>query len=157
MITIASNGLDVQAIHPSRGAKYSPNLHRWLSARAQVRQLERMKVYQRDDGALFVGFVHDGDFIGARLMSVLCDGAKADSWCSPQGSRFTEVPDFWERYTRDGRCAIDTEHRQWFIGDETRWSVDGDTRRCAWCGNASQVLRRWTEAVPREAWKPAAA
>ena len=28
---------------------------------------------------------------------------------------------------RDGRCAIDTEHTQYFIGDDTRWAVDGQS------------------------------
>ena len=32
-LAVEANVLDVAAIHPSKGAKYSPNLHAWLTLR----------------------------------------------------------------------------------------------------------------------------
>jgi hypothetical protein len=93
------------------------------------------------------------DLIGARLMNVLCYGTKAESCCWVNLRGLVEVADFWPRYVRDGRCAIDPEHKGHFVGDDTRWTKDGDTRECLWCGKAQQVLVRWTEAAERQEWR----
>jgi hypothetical protein len=151
--TTAHNGLDVAAIHPRNGAKYSPNLHRWLTMRNRKHRAWTSRVYRDSSGMLFVGMLDLGDLIGARLMNVLCYGSKAESLCFVGLRGLEEVADFWPRYVRDGRCAIDTEHARWFVGDDTRWTQDGDTRACLWCGNARQVLVRWTESTKREAWR----
>lgn len=146
------NGLDVAAIHPQRGAKYSPNLHRWLTMRSKKHRAWSSRVYRDADGTLWIGMLDGGDLIGVRLMNVLCYGTKAEHACWTRLQGLDEVADFWPRYARDGRCAIDADHRQHFVGDDTRWSVSGETRACLWCGNAQQVLRRWTETVERERW-----
>jgi hypothetical protein len=96
----------------------------------------------------------NGDLIGARLMNVLCYGTKAESACWMNMGSLVEVADFWPRYVADGRCAIDTEHEECFIGDESRWSVNGAVRDCLWCGKARQMLVRWTETVQRQEWRP---
>lgn len=73
-------------------------------------------------------------------------------WTFPV-SDLTPVPGFWDEYARVGRCAIDTDHSRFFIGDVTRWAENGDARSCKWCGNHRQVRRRWTETVKRECWE----
>lgn len=147
-----SNGLDVAAVHPSRGSKYSPNLHKWLTARGRRHRAWTSRVYRDADGALWIGTLDLGDLFGSRLMEVLCSGTKAQSCCWVGLVGLVEVSDFWLCYVRDGRCAIDAAHQQYFIGDESRWAVIGDTRSCLWCGKAQQVLSRWTDAVQRSEW-----
>ena len=147
------NGLDVNAIHPRNGAKYSPNLHRWLNCRTRKHRAWTSLVHRDADGTLYIGMMVDGDLIGAKLNAVLCNGSKAESWCYTKTTGMVEVADFWPRYMRDGRCAIDTEHARYFVGDDTRWTQDSDTRTCLWCGKARQVLARWTEAVERQEWR----
>lgn len=150
------NGLDVRAIDPRRGAKYSPNLYRWLTKRGQTRRAAVDRVYRDLDGSLWIGHFAGEDLIGQRLMTVLCNGARVDSACWVTLRGLIEVEGFWARYMADGRCAIDTAHAMSFVGDDTRWSVHGNTRDCLWCGKVRQVLARWSETVVREQWRDAA-
>ena len=152
-VGLQPNGLDVRAVDPRNGAKYSPNLHRWLTMRSKKHHAWTSRVYRDADGMLYIGMMDDGDLIGARLMNVLCYGAKAESWCYTKTLDMVEVADFWPRYVAEGRCAIDPEHKRGFVGDDTRWTQDGDTRACLWCGKAQQVLAHWTEEVERHEWR----
>ena len=152
-VVLQPNGLDVRAVDPRNGAKYSPNLHRWLTMRNKKHHAWTSRVYRDQGGMLWIGMLDLGDLIGARLMNVLCYGTKAESFCYVGMRSLVEVSDFWPRYVADGRCAIDTEHRKSFVGDDTRWTQDGDTRACLWCGKAKQVLVRWTESVERHEWR----
>jgi hypothetical protein len=152
-VRLQPNGLDVRAVDPRNGAKYSPNLHRWLTMRSKKHRAWTSRVYCDESGTLWIGMLDLGDLIGARLMNVLCYGTKAESCCWVNLRGLVEVADFWPRYVRDGRCAIDPEHKGHFVGDDTRWTKDGDTRECLWCGKAQQVLVRWTEAVERQEWR----
>ena len=150
------NGLDVQAIDPRNGGKYSLNLYQWLTKRDDKMRAWASRVYRDADGSLFVGWPsesHPGEFIGARMGHILCYGSRAGLWCY-SSLALEEIPDFWARYTAVGRCAIDVDHTMSFIGDENRWKQTGDTRVCQWCG-AKQHLERWTETVEREAWRAA--
>jgi hypothetical protein len=153
------NGLDVAAIHPDNGAKLSPNLYRWLTAGSGRRARECLsRVFRDPRGTLWIGYPDDvSGFIGQNLMRVLSYGPKTDCSCWGNLGALKEVPEFWPRYVRDGRCAIDVEHVMAFLADEGRWTVKGDARSCTWCGSASQVLRRWTEPVQREQWVMTAA
>lgn len=152
MNNIEPNGLDVAAIHPRHGSKYSPNLYKWLTMRSRKHHAWTSRVFRDKEGVLWIGFLDDGYFIGTQLMEVLCSGTKAESaaWCNL--GRMTEIEEFWERYTEVGRCAIDPAHTMFFIGDETRWLATGDHRECQWCGAHTQALRRWMEPVERSAW-----
>jgi hypothetical protein len=152
-VGLQPNGLDVRAVDPRNGAKYSPNLHRWLTMRSKKHHAWTSRVYRNESGMLWIGMMDLGDLIGARLMNVLCYGTKAESFCYVGMRGLVEVADFWPRYVADGRCAIDTAHREYFIGDDTRWTQDGDTRACLWCGKTRQVLERWTESVERQEWR----
>ena len=147
--------IDPSKVHPSLGAKFSPNLHSYLTSPDLARLLPRMRVYRDEEtGALWLGYVFDGCFTGTLLGQVLTKGRKAAVYSHPEITpRLREIEDFWQRYVVVGRCAIDTGHSSHFIGGETRWVTIGPREReCTWCG-ARQVLSRWTESVDREAWE----
>lgn len=148
-----TNGLDIEAINPVKDGKYSPNLYRWLKKRDEIHRAWNSRVFRDSKGVLWVGVLDDCYLIGAKLVGVLCNGTKEQSRAYPQGGNLEEIADFWPRYIRDGRCAIDTDHSMYFMGDEGRWSIDGETRRCLWCGNATQTLRHWQETVDRRRWE----
>lgn len=151
--SIEPNGLDLSLIAPARGPQYSPNLYQWLGAQRIRRRAWAMRVYRQTNGTLWIGMLDGRELIGSRLIAVLCHGKK-ETTMAYQCIDAVEVPGFWARYTAVGRCAIDTDHRQHFINDESRWAVAGDERSCQWCGNHRQALKRWTETVEREQWQP---
>lgn len=150
---VHSNGLDVKLVSPRKGAKYSPNLYRWLTSPSNKHRTQTSRIYRDTTGDLWIGMIDNGDLIGTRLMAVLCNGAKATTFCFVGLKNLQEVADFWPRYVQNGRCAIDPEHTMYFIGDDTRWTVTGDTRNCLWCGGATQHLHRWTDTVQRQGWQ----
>ena len=134
------------------GDRYSPNLRRWMRENSRHHGND---VFADKDGKLWIGWIDDGpSFIGSRLWRVLTVGGRAEvgCWMFPV-SDLTPVPDFWANYARIGRCAIDPDHSHYFIGDETRWTEQGDTRSCNWCGNHRQFRHRWTETVERQRWE----
>jgi len=144
--------LDIKAIDPKNGDKYSPNLHAWVKRS----RYGLPDVFRNHEGALYIGVkdtnTEDGEwFTGAQLNSVLCNGLRTASYAYPpnQAEKLTLVEGFWEDYTERGRCAIDPTHLVWFLG--YRWTVDGDKRTCNWCG-CTQIQRHWTERVERHDW-----
>lgn len=148
-----------QEPHKLVGDKYSPNLRRWLTRnRRWMNNLPL--VYRWRDGGLYIGRKEADDnwFSGARLWGVLSGGKSGVVYAHPPGwaQHLVEIEGFWQRYAETGRCAIDPEHSRGFIGDETRWQINGDHRSCLWCGECQQTLHRWTEQVNRSAWRPAA-
>lgn len=152
----ASNGLDICAIEPSVHGKYSPNLYRWLTNKRNKFE-SRAHVYEDGDGALWIGQIDYHWFTGCRLAGVLCYGSEEQIFAHPhKASELKVVADFWQRYVRDGRCAIDPKHEANFMNDRTRWSVVGDARSCLWCGDESQLLTRWIDEAKKETWISAA-
>ena len=156
-LIVEASGLNVAAIHPRNGAKYSPNLYAWLTLRTKKHRAETSRVFADKKGTLYVGFQDDGYLIGSRLIAVLCNGKKEQSWAFGYLGDLTEVPDFWMRYEAVGRCAIDPAHKMHFVGDDTRWRTNGEHRECLWCGAHAQKLRRWVEPVERSVWEPVTA
>ncbi|PTQ64510.1 hypothetical protein C8J45_103360 [Sphingomonas sp. PP-CE-3G-477] len=136
------------------GEKYSPNLQKWL-AKNDGSPWGTARVWIAADATYWIGWVDDdGWFYGTRLMCVMVDGRKAEVYAHPAVPEgVIEQPDFWAHYGAVGRCAVDQDHTRGFIGDETRWAVDGNTRECLWCGDCRQTLRRWQEVVNRQAWE----
>jgi len=97
-----------------------------------------IKVFRYEDGVLWIGYVDDNFLCGNKLIAVLCGGNKTESFACIKPNKFEEVNDFWDRYIKDGRCAIDANHEMSFIGDEKRWDTTDDVRKCLWCGNFTQ-------------------
>lgn len=141
-----------RATHPSKKPSFSPNLHRFLKKWAKTSPSQcSPEVWTDSEGTKWIGHMDPiaapgqlSGFIGVRLMRVLCDGAVAyhhRGWWSSLGpGNMTHVTDFWDRYLQIGRCAIDTVHRQSYIGDEGRYILTGKIRTCTWCG-AQHKLR----------------
>lgn len=148
------NNLDLALIAPGKAAMYSANLWHFLSAhRAVARFGTGMR--QRDDGTIWLGYIHDGVFCGTRLAHVLTDGPAAGTGCyAGLAKKLRAIEDFWAGYTQLGRCFVDPGHSQHFI--DPRWREAGDHRTCVWCGH-TQDKHRWTELVQRETWRSAAA
>jgi len=146
------NGLDIKLINPKNGAKYSPNLYKWLNHRHHKHRAWMSRIYKDSSGVYWIGHFYDGYFSGNRLMAVLCFGVRADSYAWRGMKWLSEVNGFWGQYTQDGRCAIDKDHSMSFVGDETRWGLDIDTRHCLWCGKAIQRLKRYMKAIECTEW-----
>ncbi|CAM8642761.1 hypothetical protein MCEMSEM18_03535 [Comamonadaceae bacterium] len=149
VLTIERNGLDIEQVSPDKGAKYSPNLYRWL--KGQKSRAWALRVYRCTDDVLWIGILDGRELIGSKLLGVLCNGKKERTFAW-QHIDAVEVVGFWERYVADGRCAIDTDHSMHFQGDDTRWHTVDRSRSCNWCGKSSQTFKRWTETVDREDW-----
>lgn len=142
------------AIRPENDAKFSPNLYAYLR-KCSGTFLARVRVFEEADGTQWIGYLFDGDLIGARLSQVLCYGAKVQNFSfSRVAERLQEVEGFWEQYAQDGRCALDRKHLMYFAGDASRWSVNGTTRQCQWCSKAAQRLVRQEVVTHKESWEP---
>lgn len=149
MNTSPPNRLDLALIAPGSAAKYSSNLWHFLRANRAASRFSTGFV-QREEGTVWLGYIHDGDFCGTRLMHVLCAGAKATTGCYVGlASSLDVIENFWEGYIRLGRCFLDPLHSQHFI--DPRWREEGDRRTCLWCGHVQHKCR-WTEQVQRESW-----
>jgi hypothetical protein len=149
--------LKLKDIAPSVSAAFSPNLHRWMKAHghAYTNGGVAQTVYRvipnsrlsKDygDGTLLIGCAYnqyegDTDFSGSLLKAVLCNGAKATSYCYAGAMRSLEVVSgFWDDYLKVGRCAIDPSHEDHYLGGD-RYSVAGDIRTCLWCGEKHQKI-----------------
>ena len=157
--------LVLASIHPSLNPSYSPNLHAWVKKNTHifgdggtpdtVWKLRAGAPSDLPEGTLYIGHKDGGLFSGARLNMVLCYGAKQQRVAYVDVARHvTPVEDFWQQYKILGRCAIDPEHKIYFLGD--RWSERGDARTCLWCGHQQRLLR-WNETVERTRWAAAQA
>lgn len=67
------------------------------------------RVYKDTDNVLWIG-----------LLGVLCNGASENSFAWNKPADLVEIAGFWERYTKDGRCAIDVDHQISFASEESR-------------------------------------
>jgi hypothetical protein len=129
--------LDLALIDPARGAKYSPNLYAFLRKRRSSGVLRRSSVYRDVKGTLWMGFIDDlGSFNGVKLERTLLDGAKTDILCYADLGPLTRIDNFWAQYVADGRCVFDRAHKVHFVGNDTRYSVQGGVRSCRWCETA---------------------
>lgn len=146
--TVGHSTLKLKQIAPSISAAFSPNLYRWMRAKGHfykdggvLQTVFRVKpgttlAQEFGAGTLMIGYAGDqgeNGFIGIRLIAALCHGTKAGSfYYVGMAAMLDEVADFWEQYMQVGRCAIDPDHKEGFMGD--RFTLDGDTRTCLWCG-----------------------
>lgn len=143
--------LSLAQIAPMLSAAYSPNLYRWMRAKGHFyrdggvyQSVFRVKpdtslARSWGAGTLVIGYgpndyAGDSDFIGTRLMSVLCQGVKASSACHLGAMPdLEELTGFWDHYLAVGRCAIDPGHKKDFVGGDRYALVDGE-QACLWCG-----------------------
>src|SRR3546814_12484515 len=67
--------------------------------------------YRDREHTLWLGFMDDGYLTGTRLMTVLCQGAKAETFAYGTLGPLEAIEGFWEQYKQMGRCVVDPEHR----------------------------------------------
>lgn len=148
--SVGHKTLTLEQLAPSISVAFSPNLHSWMRAKGHfyrdggvLQGVFRVKPDTRlaecfGAGTLLIGYPcaqykGDNDFVGIRLISALCEGAKAGSFCyAGPTSGLQEVVGFWDQYLLVGRCAMDPDHKVHFMDD--RYSLNGDIRTCRWCG-----------------------
>lgn len=158
MSEVAAHPDLLTAIKPPHGemdgsGKFSPNLYLWCKKWASrysvgIRDAHLPTVWRDGNRELWIGrMCDDGWFTGSRLWRVLVKGGRQQIWAIQprQAKAFKPAPNFWRTYIRDGRCAIDREHKQYWQNDDPRWAVKGKTRTCQWCGRHKQRLRIRTE------------
>ncbi len=143
-------------ISPTKGDKFSPRLYNYLRHRRMQVDPDMRKVYRGKNGVLYIGFVsNDYWFTGSRLISVLCGVHSAGRIASyPKAAQvwnLKEVKNFWPRYLKVGRCAIDPKHERSFIGDAGRYTRKGNKRTCQWCGQVQQ-MKIEREVIKHERW-----
>ena len=143
--------IDLSAIDPARGDRYSPNLHRWHRAKDPREDVRHGGVYPATSppgffGRSYIGYRFDGDLIGARLFAVL--GKPTERLWSLSFDT-NEDDGFFERYYAIGRCAMDPNHDIDFQSREDRFDTVGPMRTCRWCG---VVQRRETYTIERTRW-----
>lgn len=134
------------AIDPSLNPAYSPNLHSFSKAWMRRATREMPEVWREDaTGYLYFGTMYQDSgacFVGSPLRAVLNNGARENknrlAYIGFTQYNMTHMADFWERYLKIGRCAIDEDHTIHFINSENRYSMDGDIRTCNWCGAKHQ-------------------
>lgn len=140
----------VKRIDPKINPSYSPNLHKYVKRFAkEMGDWKFPDIYQdcKEEGlfagCLYIGYMDSTEgpngFVGARLNRVLCSGAsvygRERGWFIDLGpSNMRRIDGFWDKYFAVGRCAIDSDHKTYFVGDEGRYTLDGDIRVCNWCG-----------------------
>lgn len=140
---------------PRLSPAFSPNLYRWMRENAHFycdggvsEAVYRVAPSTRaaesfGAGTLLIGYPINGypgdtDFSGIRLMAVLCQGPNAGRWCLAGIAPDLElVEGFWDQYMSVGRCAVDPEHHEHFIGGE-RYRIEGEMRTCLWCGTTQK-------------------
>lgn len=142
-IIVGHPTMRLRNIEPGRRPGFSPNLYRYLKSHGHFFRdggvldcAYRVTAGTRlaeccGAGTMMIGYMYDGDFIGSRIMSALCNGAQAERFCYPAGAEV--IPGFWDMYLKVGRCAIDPAHTEQFSGGD-RFEVSGDERVCRWCG-----------------------
>ena len=141
---------DFNAVSPEAGPQFSPNLYAWLRKNFKKRS-EGPEVFRSEHGALYVGYMFDGDFIGAALSGILYQGARTGLF-SYSGEKFTRIASFWPKYKKLGRCYLDPKHQDYYL--DKRWKEGPRRRTCLWCGHVQKkvsvrevvVKTRWVAA-----------
>jgi hypothetical protein len=152
MIEQLNGKILLNKIHPKNGDKYSPNLFKWLNKRKENRA-NTCHVFKDQNNFLYVGYIQNERFYGARLITILCMGNKIGIIERGKSFKFSKVDNFWKDYVEDGRCAIDPDHTMRFTGDETRWKVNGNKRICLWCNKVRQAYVKKQVTVETNQWE----
>lgn len=150
MTPIAHKTLRLEDIEPSRSQAFSPNLYRYLKKHGHfyrdggiaqdvfVARAGTAAAKSFGEGNQLLGYFDLKCFIGVRLIEALCKGAKAQSsayFCS--NADFDFAPNFWDEYLRLGRCAIDPDHKEYFI--DVRYHEKGKQQVCLWCSKVVNI------------------
>lgn len=165
-IPLGHKTLRLRQLQPKPSLAFSPNLYRWMRSSAHfytdggvAEAVYRVKAGSPaasylGAGTLMIGYPMNGypddkDFSGARMIGVLCNGSAERRACFANLAPDLELVDgFWDRYLAVGRCAIDPDHQEHFMGGE-RFQEGASLRTCLWCGAQQQRVFR---TVQVESW-----
>lgn len=151
---IYPNGLDLDLIRPELGAKYSPNLYAWLIAlrRQTGPMITILHAWEDRAGEIQLAIATpSGKPVPAMvsLRGILANGSSEPTVRSTSRARSAKlITDFWPRYVRDGRCAIDPTHAS-APEASGQWTHQGGERVCLWCGAKGLDLTKLIEQSKR--------
>lgn len=159
---------DIKSVKPKNvkvSDKYSANLYRFLKKNEhwgisvfapQWSMIDgSFKEFDFDDpncGEIYIGFRDDfGWLVGNRLSHITC-GMRGylESYCYAPGDgsfykNMIEITDwFYSEYKEKGRALWDVSGSMRMVGDEDRFTVIGNTKRCNWSGRwyHKEVVKR---------------
>lgn len=163
IITLAKPPIDLSQIRPAAPSpesdKFSRNIYNWFRAKGKrygfgVWCEQRNIITDKHDpftyqnarrGDIYFGF-RDGDFvIGAKMRAVQVGDNETACWVGTR--KAIEITDwFWSEYLKRGRCLLN-DHDMGLLYDRGRFTVNGETRTCNWCG---AVQHRHVRTITRE-------
>jgi hypothetical protein len=149
--------ITLSAIAPTKHPRYSPNFAAFLAKPRNRIYRERGYVAAKlmnGRPILFFGFHDDGDFIGANLTTILCNGTKTVTYSFLDGKSYRKQDGVLDTYVQIGRCAFDPQHTEHYRHSEGRFVTKGNRRTCTWCG-AVFTLKKTKRVVIDTHWIPA--
>ena len=134
---------------PEKPDKYSWNLYLYLKRNRN----ENIRAYKDKRGETIVGHECDGGSRGMNVLSILWDD-KAQEYSLGIYGELKEVPKYFEKYQRIGRCLMISHDQPWVPGGEHRFTVVNNTRRCNWCGKwQHKKIHKKTVVVREDKWE----
>lgn len=165
--------MDIKSIKPKikgESDKYSWNLYNWL---LKYKQHRNVFVYLEDGEEFNINKIDfkradfiigtrydDGCVTGNKLHSIISRGrGRDDCWSfhAIAGWRYKDFHDvteiFWNKYIESGRCLVYGHGNMWLRGDENRYTVINNTRRCNWCGKwQHKEIEKIVKIERKEVW-----
>ncbi len=165
--------MDIKLIKPKvkgESDKYSWNLYNWM---IKYKQHKSVFVYLEDGEEFDINNIDfaprniiigtrysDGCISGNRLSSIIYKGrGKDDCWAFNKlgGWRYKDFHDisdiFWKKYLKLGRCLLYGHSDMWLQGDDNRYTVVNNTRKCNWCGEwQHKEIKKVVKIERKEVW-----
>lgn len=92
-----------------------------------------------------------GTTVGYFMSEVISDKKPENYWIKPFESHLIDITEwFWKEYENKGRCLFYGHSNIWLKGDEDRYTVVNNTRRCEWCGEWQHKTIEVTKRVDRK-------
>lgn len=143
--------MDLKILKPenkSISGKYSWNLYKFLETNQGLKvywckinsfSRDRYDFEQRKETNamqhFFLGKKINNSYVGRYLGSILTKNNKdlyAYSWLNDND--LEDVTDlFFDTYEKIGRCIFDINHNLLLAHEDSRYNINGDTRKCNWC------------------------
>ena len=134
---------------PEKPDKYSWNLYLYLKRNRN----KNIRAYKDKSGKTVVGWECDGGVAGFNLVSILWNN-KAQEFFMDSYWGLKEIPRYFEKYQRIGRCLMVPHDEPWVPGGEHRFTIVNNTRRCNWCGKwQHKKIHKKTVVFREEQWE----
>lgn len=134
---------------PEKSDKYSWKLYLYLKRNRN----KNIRAYKDNRGETIVGHECDDGVEGMNVISILWDD-KAEEYFMGSYWKLKEIPKYFEKYQRIGRCLMISHDQPWVLGGEHRFTVVNNTRHCNWCGKwQHKKIHKKTVVVREEKWE----